>query len=235
MKHSSEIKKQRFLQAVQNILDKTRIFENRFVLFEKFIEPSEYHFAEDEVLVPDQEVDMFYNLFRSRSYSYMLWHNRSGELHSYNDMPSKISLSSDFKELNLQWHKNGIPYRNNEKFNKFEYFIPTYEIENGFNFSVEWLNENGELHSLNDMPAKITNSSISWFWNGENCRMSYGYEELPCNISKLGHMTFKKHKNDSSESVNYPLSTKHYGAYVLRGLYRYEKYVKWPIRQMLTL
>ena len=232
METSSEIGKQRFLQAVQNVLDKTRMFEDRFVIFEKWIEPSEIYIPKEEV---QDDEDGFLGLFRSRTYAYALWHDRSGELHSYNDMPSKISLSCDFRELNLEWHKNGVPFRNNNKFNKFSYLIPTYSSAIEFTYVAEWLNKKGELHSYNDMPAKITQSSVGWYWNGENCRIPYNFQELPCLINKLGHMTFKKHKNDSPESVNYPLSKKYYGNAVMSNLFRYEKYVKWPIRQMLTL
>jgi hypothetical protein len=59
--------------------------------------------------------------------------------------------------------------------------------------------------------------------------------DLPCFIDKFGNMCFKKHKDDVEDSVRYPLSAKHYGETAREDLRNYEKYVQWPIRDLLTL
>jgi|ERR1035437_2378984 hypothetical protein len=227
-----EIEKEKILNAVNVILDKSKMFEDRVVIFEKYIEPTEILIPKNENLT-EEEVFGWLRLGGNQYHSTIIWCNRFGELHSYNDMPSRIILSNDLDSLSLEWHKNGVPFRSNNKFNKFE-FKSTYSFM-GYGYKVEWVNKEGELHSFNDIPAKITEESVEWFWNGNNCRMQSNFNDLPCRINKLGHMKFQKRKNDVAESVNYPFSTKHYGKLALEGLYRYEKYVKWPIRQILTL
>ena len=171
------------------------------------------------------------------------WHNSAGQLHSFNDMPSKISWNAS-SWIEAEWHKNGQPYRKNFKFNKIIVRNDdVYSVETGGFVSGKktieflWLNKKGELNSFNDAPAQITAGGIYWYRNGILCRRSYNSlsDELPCVIDKLGNMAFCKNKDDSTESIKYPFSTKYYGQASKLGLNQYEMYVEWPIRELLTL
>ena len=163
----------------------------------------------------------------------LCWYNSAGNLHSFNDMPSKITFNSSIW-INVEWHKNGEPYRKNFKFNKF--IMQSHFLSNVIELELHWLNKRGELHSFNDMPALISPNGIIWYNKGNPCRKTYCLNtELPCAISKNLEMTFCKNKDDSPEHIKYPFSKKNYAHAILPGLRFYEKYVNWPIREMLTL
>jgi hypothetical protein len=172
--------------------------------------------------------------YESITYMDMCWYNSSGQLHSFNDMPSKISFHSRVW-INVEWHKNGEPYRKNYKFNKLT--RERHFLSDNYDLQFHWLNKKGELHSVNDQPALISIFSVRWYRNNLECRRYFNNlsEQLPCAILKGGDMTFLKNKDDTPEHVKYPFSTKYYGEAAKIGLNQYEKYVQWPIRELLTL
>jgi hypothetical protein len=237
MKEPLHIREQRLIDKAFEKMNKLDILEERgrFVIFEKYIIPTVVGSDEEQVL----EYELANFTFRGDSYAEISWYNSSGYLHSFNDMPSKITFGT-YHWLTVEWHKNGIPYRKNFMPNFIEVKSDRYFFTNSDKpkliTTYTWLNQRGEPHSFNDMPGKISDSSIEWYWNGNNQRRSSNIGmELPCSITSLGHMRFCRGKNDSPESVNYPLSTKHFGKAALYNLNHYERYVKWPIRKLLTL
>lgn len=225
------IKEQRLIEEAFDRIFKVKIFDKRerFVLVEKYKIPVIIFSEEQEYL--DYDFGITLGGYRNAE---IMWYNKAGDLHSFNDMPSKIVFgTSDW--LMLQWHKNGIPYRKNSLFNRVvvsERYSPTLHSE--LEVIFEWRNNKGELHSFNDMPARISNDRIEWYWNGNNHRRSK-YSELPCIIHSTGQMNFREQKDDAMETVNFPLSKKHFGKQTSYNLSQYEKYVKWPIRKLLTL
>ncbi len=172
--------------------------------------------------------------YESVNYIDMCWYNAAGQLHSFNDMPSKISFNSGVW-INVEWHKNGEPYREKYKFNKL--IVQRHWLNNVYELEVCWLNKKGELHSINDQPALISDTGICWYRNGVRCRRCFNNstEQLPCVILKNGYMEFLKDKDDTHEYVKYPLSVKYYGEALKLGVSQYEKYVQWSIRDLLTL
>ncbi len=237
MEHSTKIKfetdwKKALIEEAFKRLSEIKIPIERFVIVEKHKNPicifSPYD-IEDEAGLFEQ------------SFIEMTWQNISGQLHSFNDMPSRIFWNYG-TWLGVEWHNNGEPYRKNFKFNKIiierdeklgEYgrYVKTNKKLSEFYL----LNRNGHLHSFNDMPAFINKNGVSWYNNGNLQRMSSIETELPCMIESNGNMMFCKHKNDSPEYVKYPMSVSHYGKDLKIGLNFYEQYVDWPIRKLLTL
>lgn len=232
-----KIRQKSVIDDVYLRISKANIPIDRNVIVEKFKEPV--------CILPDNQrfVENDYDPFYRNMFVYdseMSWHNSSGLLHSFNGEPSRILWNIDYIEM--EWHKNGEPYRKNFNFNKVLISSvfrasETFNMVKGHNLKIEfqWLNKKGKLHSFNDMPASIGNNSIIWCWNGENQRKQQGFEDLPCSIDALGNMTFKKNKDDVPEIVRFPMSSKHYGKTIIKDLRNYEKYVQWPIRDLLTM
>lgn len=208
----------------------------RSVIFEKYKRPI-CIFPEREN-TGDEDADWaFLNHYAKYE---MLWYDNSDMLHSYFNNPSRISWDS--RDITIEWHKNGVPLRKNCVYNRiiirndYSYDLDDRKYTEGkVNVIYQSLNKRGELHSYNDMPAIIDRSLVSWYWNGNCLRKQYTFDELPCEITVVGHMKFKTNINDSFTSLNFPLSSKHYGKSELPNLKNYEKYVQWPIRQLLTL
>lgn len=208
----------------------------RSLIFEKYKNPICIFPDTEEIL----DIDFgFMNINFYKKYE-MCWYDNSELLHSYYNNPSRISW--DNRQITIEWHKNGIPFRKNCVYNKIIIQDGRSYVLDSINYSeiktnviYQSLNKRGELHSYNDMPAIIDNHLVSWYWNGNCLRKQYTFDELPCEITVLGHMKFKTNKDESITSVNFPLSSRYYGKAALANLKNYEKYVKWPIRQLLTL
>lgn len=238
MNEPRHIKEKRLLNAAYERIAKLNIFEeerSRCVMFEKYKKPTVVIPEEEEV-----EFDFIDIILRGHGHTEICWYNSSGKLHSFNGMPSKISFGT-YHWLTVEWHKNGIPFRKNNLPNLIEAtsdfgMLNDEPRKEKITTTFTWLNEKGEPHSFNDMPGRISDGSISWYWNGENYRrFNHSGYELPCNIDKFGNMRFCTGKDDAPESVKYPLSARYYGKGALYNLNRYEKYVNWPIRQLLTM
>jgi hypothetical protein len=169
----------------------------------------------------------------------LFWYNSEGNLHSFNDNPSRISWND--KQIFIDWHKNGEFFRKNSKYNRIIIedkeiycFVTNKYINKGISIQFELYNKKQQLHSFDGMPAIINGSCVEWYWNGKNCR-NYFSNELPSSINQFGHIKFQRNNEDFPESVNFPLSRIHYGAIILKDLRNYEKYVNWPIRDLFTL
>ena len=172
--------------------------------------------------------------------SCLFWLNSNGNLHSFNDNPSKIVWNT--RCISLEWHNDGKIFRKNSKYNSikiskkqfYDFSVNKY-INKGTNVQFELYNEKRQLHSFNDMPAIINEKGVHWYWNGKNSRNYHYTYELPCNIDEFGNVTFQKNNEHFSQSVKFPISRIHYSDSVLLNLRNYEKYVKWPIRDLFTL
>jgi len=233
------IKVQRLLDRAFDKIKSLKLVgdESRNVLFEKHVKPNVDFEEEAEHL----EYDFGGMIFRGHSFVSIEWGDANGRLHSFNGMPSRITYGS-YKWLEIEWHKHGEPYRKNNLFNRVTVtqdvsrFFKDPKPAEELNITLEWLNSKGQLHSFNDMPSKITKDSVQWHWNGINCRkFNYQAGELPCYISNTGNMHFCYNDKDTVTSVKFPLSTKNYGQMTLYNVHLFEKYVKWPLRQLLTL
>jgi len=219
----------------------------RTVLFEKYKQPSLIVASkfgekteEDFPLDNDDDDGLFsflMSLRRRRDVNAQIeWHDENGSLHNSNDMPASIVMD-DSNFISLKWFKHGIPYRKKSFYNSIS-ILKKYGAYNDPKvkhiLNLECFNQKYELHSFDGMPAKITDSTVEWFWNGVNCRMSY-HEDLPCFIDDKGNMSFCKHKGETPTHIKGPIASKHYGKVCLKELNKYEKYVSWPIRKILTL
>jgi len=203
--------------------------ESRTVFLEKYKLPVVFFEEQQEYLDFDMGIT-----FGGHSRVQIEWFNSKGNLNSFNDLPSRIVYGT-YHWLELQWHKDGVPYRKNNMFNRVCVDRHSFLLkENELEITLEWLNFRGELHSFNDIPAKITKDSIQWYWNGSNHRRSK-HSELPCVVHSTGLMKFCEQKDGVPETVNFPLSKRYYGKETLYNLNQYEKFVKWPIRKLLTL
>lgn len=216
----------------------------RSVIVEKYKEPiSDINYVQNtEAVVPDDEY--FYFLGRLSNYTThtLAWYNSNNQLHNFNDNPSKITWNNNFIEI--EWYKNGEPYRKNSRYNKiiitnkkesYSANLESYVSKEINTVEFQLFNRKKQLHSFNDKPAVISENQVSWYWNGKRCRNSYGVHELPSSISQFGHLTFQRINEDSPETVQYPLSKKYYKDSVISDLRGYEKYVQWPIRELFTL
>ena len=218
-------------------------FNMRTVLFEKWREPSHVTVSglHPEFEYYTEEIDGYYfDLFGpSRQINELeaeiSWHDSAGLLHNNNDMPARIIINS-FTHLSLEWFRHGVPFRKKELFNVIkiqqEYSYSPKKKLSGRYYEVEWLNQDGKLHSFNGMPAKISKDTVEWYWNGENCRMGQ-YCDLPCSITMRG-MTFRRNKHEAPHTVNIA-AMRDYAPICRKDLHLYEHYVCWPIRKLLTL
>lgn len=216
----------------------------RCVIVEKYKKHDSGLFSPPNIGNHENIEDDEYGLhFRPRNkFMEFCWCNSAGQLHSFNDMPSRIFFDS-YTWIKVEWHKNGEPYRKNFKFNqliiKDNNHYPTIKNDANIQKNTElyWLNKKGQVHSFNDTPAVITHTHVAWYNKGIISRRSYNQlcSDLPCYISSTGDMEFSKNKDDTKETLRYPLSNKYYGKAAVIGLNQYEKYVQWPIRDLLTL
>src|ERR1035437_4594775 len=130
-----EIEKEKILNAVNVILDKSKMFEDRVVIFEKYIEPTEILIPKNENLT-EEEVFGWLRLGGNQYHSTIIWCNRFGELHSYNDMPSRIILSNDLDSLSLKCTKTEVQLGSITKFIKLK-FNSHYSLMDNV-FKVKW-------------------------------------------------------------------------------------------------
>lgn len=247
------LRQKELVDAVYEQIGKVNLFNERSVIIEKYKAPicsfaSIYENEEREQereRVRNEFGILFNNILLTRyvtfSPSIMSWQTTHGLLHSYNDMPSRITWDSTFIEI--EWHYNGEPFRKNYKYNKIVINLNeknSSELNRSIKLksTIEFymLNKKGEFHSFNDMPAIINKDSISWYWNGKKCRISRSiHSDLPCEIDVLGGITFKRRHDDVPESVRYPMSNKYHGQSIALDLKRYKKYVQWPLENLFTL
>jgi hypothetical protein len=223
---------------MESVIDiNNSILEHAFSMIKRANIPMEY-----SVIVEKYKAPLVFSENDRPDYYEIFWYNSAGQLHSFNDMPSKISCRYG-AHLDVEWHKNGEPFRNKFKFNRLiikekgsMYSMLTKDSKEKTVIEYMWLNKKGELHSIHDMPAMINEKGVYWYY--KNSVMRYynrSATELPCAISSVGEMAFCIRKDDLAEYVKFPFSTKHYGEAAKIGLKHYEKYVDWPIRSMLTV
>lgn len=214
----------------------------RTVLVEKWIEP---HFIKTELDNLDNAHDFarfWFHYDRDPSIENEVtieWYDDSNRLHNVNGMPARISWDRT-NLIKLEWFKHGVPHRKNNIYNVIgiqkhyrSWLNRNTEVFETSLFA-EWRNRDGQLHSFNGFPALITKDEVSWYWNGENCRMSYDVD-LPCVIKNTGHMTFRRHKNDSPHTIAHSIVLRDVAPFCRRDLHLYEHFVSWPIRKVLTL
>lgn len=240
------IRKRKAIDDLYIRIANSKIPVERSVIVEKYKEPVSsiakiYTNDEHNDDYIDDEYFRFITRISNYTNSYLSWYNSEDKLHSFNGNPSRITWNS--KSIEIEWHKNGEPFRESLKYNKIiitnkkeTYSVNLGHVLTDVNIILyQMFNKKQQLHSFNNMPAVISESSICWYWNGKKCRNASYICELPSSINRYGDLTFQTINEDCPQNVKFPLSKKYYSESVLGDLRNYEKYVEWPIRQMFTL
>ena len=99
-------------------------------------------------------------------------YDENGLLHSFNDEPSSVRRSYK-NTISMFWYSHGESFRANNK--------PAYiELKHD---SYRAYDENGSLHSYNDMPCIITYENNEWHMSWYKHGVSHRENELPAQAS----------------------------------------------------